>query len=312
MVLSSSESTSALLGLSNNLADAVERAGLSVVAVNGRQQLASSGIHWRPGVIVTADHTIDREEGISVTLPSGQTVPATLAGRDAGTDIAVLRVEGADVPVPEIADSATLRIGHIVVAVARPGETGLSASLGTISALGGAWRTWAGGQVDQLIRPDLTLYPGFSGGPLVDAAGRVAGLNTSGLSRRLTLAIPTGTVNRVVEQLLTRGRIARGYLGVGLQSVRLPDSLKSSLGLEQQDGLIVVSVESGGPAETAGMLVGDILIALDGKPVSDTHDVQSLLDPERVGKSIGATVARGGTRTALTLTVGERPHTGAR
>ncbi|GAC1327321.1 MAG: trypsin-like peptidase domain-containing protein [Chloroflexota bacterium] len=310
-MVASSESTSALLGLSNNLADAVERAGLSVVAVNGRQQLASSGVHWRPGVIVTADHTIDREEGITVTLPNGQTVPVTLAGRDAGTDLAILKVEGGDVPTAEIADSETLRIGHIVVAVARPGETGLSASLGTISALSGSWRTWAGGQVDQLIRPDLTLYPGFSGGPLVDAAGRVVGINTSGLSRRLTLALPTSTVNRVAEQLLTRGRIARGYLGIGMQPVRLPDSLRSSLSLEQQDALIVVSVETGGPAEKAGVLIGDILIALDGKPVADTHDVQSLLDPDRVGKPLAATVARGGTRTDVTLTVGERPRTGA-
>ncbi|GAC1467917.1 MAG: trypsin-like peptidase domain-containing protein [Chloroflexota bacterium] len=310
-MVASSESTSALLGLSNNLADAVERAGLSVVAVNGRQQFASSGVHWRPGVIVTADHTIDREEGITVTLPNGQTVPVTLAGRDAGTDLAILKVEGGDVPTAEIADSETLRIGHIVVAVARPGETGLSASLGTISALSGSWRTWAGGQVDQLIRPDLTLYPGFSGGPLVDAAGRVVGINTSGLSRRLTLALPTSTVNRVAEQLLTRGRIARGYLGIGMQPVRLPDSLRSSLSLEQQDALIVVSVETGGPAEKAGVLIGDILIALDGKPVADTHDVQSLLDPDRVGKPLAATVARGGTRTDVTLTVGERPRTGA-
>ena len=311
MAMSSTESTGALLGLSNNLADAVERAGLSVVAVNGRQQLASSGVHWRAGMIVTADHTLDRDEGITVTLADGRTVQATLAGRDSGTDLAVLKIDAGDMPTVEIGDSASLRIGNIVVAVARPGETGLSASMGTISALSGTWRTWAGGQIDQLVRPDLTLYPGFSGGPLVDAAGRVVGINTSGLSRRLTLAIPTSTVNRVTEQLVSKGRISRGYLGVGMQPVRLPEALRSSTGLQQETALIVISVESGGPAEQAGVLVGDILVALDGKPVADTHDVQSLLDPERVGKSIPATVVRGGQRADLTITVGERPRGGA-
>jgi len=300
-----------LLGLSNNLADAVEHVGLAVVAVHGRSQLPSSGIQWREGTIVTADHTIDREEGVTVTLPDGRSAPAQIAGRDAGTDLAVLKIEGAGFPVADIADSSALRVGAIVVAVARPGDTGLSASMGAISALGGSWRTWAGGQIDQLIRPDLTLYPGFSGGPLVDAAGRVVGLNTSGLSRRLTLAVPTGTVNRVVEQLLTRGRIARGYLGVGMQTVRLPDSLRASLNLAQESALIVVSVESSGPAEKAGVLIGDILIALDAKPIADTHDVQGLLDPERVGTSVPLSVVRGGARTDLTIEIGERPRGGA-
>lgn len=311
MVTSSSETASPLLTLSNNLADAVEGVGKSVVAVNGRQRLPSSGVHWRSGVVVTADHTIDREEGITVTLPDGRNLPATLAGRDPGTDLAVLKVEGAELPAAEIGDSAGLKIGHIVVAVARPGEGGLSASWGAISALSGPWRTWSGGQIDQLVRPDLTLYPGFSGGPLVDAQGRVVGINTSGLSRSMTLAVPAATVNRVVEQLLTRGRIARGYLGLGMQPVRIPDNLKSAHNLPSGDGLIVVSVESGGPAEKAGVLVGDILVALDGKPVGDTQQVQTVLDPDSVGKSIDVQLIRAGAPAQLSLTVGERPRRGA-
>jgi S1-C subfamily serine protease len=311
MVDTSNEAGSSLLGLSNSLADAVERAGRSLVAVNARNHVPSTGIHWRQGAIVTADHTIDREEGITLTLPDGQTVPANLAGRDAGTDLAVLKLDRADLPTAEIADGDGLKVGHIVLAVARPGQAGLSASMGAISAVSGPWRTWSGGQIDQLVRPDLTLYPGFSGGPLVDAQGRVAGVNTSGLSRSMTLTIPASTVNRVVEQLLTRGRIARGYLGLGMQQVRLPDNLKNSLNLSSNAGLIVVSVEQGGPAEQAGVLVGDVVIALAEKPVATTDDVQGILGPDWVGKSIPVRVVRGGSPTELQLTVGERPSRGA-
>jgi S1-C subfamily serine protease len=217
-------------------------------------------------------------------------------------------VEGLDLPTAEIGDSADLKVGNIVLAVARPGEAGLSASWGAISAVGKSFRTWSGGQIDRLIRPDLIMYPGFSGGPLVDGRGRVVGVNTSGLSRSMTLTIPTETVNRVTQQLLSSGRVARGYLGLGLQQVRLPDNLVTTLGLSENRGLIVISVESGGPAESAGILVGDILIALDGRPVADTGDVQAILDPERVGQPVGARVIRGGAAQELSVTVGERPR----
>jgi S1-C subfamily serine protease len=310
MVTSSTETVGALLGLSNDLADAVETSGRSIVAVNARRHTPSSGIYWGDGAIVTADHTIEREDVITVTLPNGQTVPAAVAGRDAGTDIAVLRVDGVDLPAARIGESAEVRIGNIVLAVARPGNAGLSASWGAISAVGDAWRTWSGGQIDQLVRPDLTLYPGFSGGPLVNAAGEVVGMNTSGLSRNMTLTIPIATVGRVVQQLLEKGRIARGYLGLAMQAVRLPDNLRSTLDISGDTGLIVVSVETGGPAETAGVIVGDILIALDGKPVANTDDIQKLLDPDGVGKPLVANLIRGGALAELTLTVGERPRRG--
>jgi S1-C subfamily serine protease len=300
----------ALLGLSNNLADAVENAGKSIVAIHARRHSPSSGVYWKDGVIVTADHTIEREENITVTLPDGRSLPASLAGRDSGTDVAVLKVENANLPVAEVGDASTLKVGHIVLAVARPGEVGLSASWGAVSAVGGSFRTWAGGQIDQLVRPDLTLYPGFSGGPLIDAQGRVVGINTSGLSRSMALTIPATTVSRVAEQLLTTGRIARGYLGIAMQSVRLPDSQVTALGLSRNTGLIVVSVESDGPAEQAGVLVGDILVALDGNPVSNTDDIQGMLGSDRVGKTVAARVIRGGSPADVSLTVGERPRKG--
>lgn len=307
MASSSAEAAGVLLGLSNDLAGAVERAGRAVVAVNARQRLPSSGVIWRPGVVVTADHTVERDEEITVTLPDGKSVAATLAGRDHSTDLAILKLQGSELRAADIGDSAELRVGHLVLAVGRPGEGGLGASVGVISALSGSWRTWRGGQIDQFVRPDLTLYPGFSGGPLVDARGRVVGINTSGLSRSMGLAIPSSTINRVVDTLLTTGRIARGYLGLGMQPVRLPDNVKNALELSGNGGLIVVTVEEGGPAEKAGVLIGDVLVILEGKPVADTDDVQALLGAEYVGKAVAAKVVRGGVATDLTITVGERP-----
>ncbi len=309
--MASSSSDSLLQGLSNNLADAVERAGKSVVAVHARQHVPASGVVWQSGVVVTADHIVEREDNIKITLPNGQATTATLAGRDPGTDLAVLKVEGADLPAAEIGDSAGLKVGNIALAVARPGEAGLSASWGAISSIGGTWRTWSGGQIDRLIRPDLTMYPGFSGGPLIDGAGKVMGINTSGLSRAMTLTVPAETVDRVTKQLLSSGRVARGYLGLGMQPVQLPDNLRNTLGLEQGRGLIVVSVEQGGPAEKAGVLVGDILISLQSQRVTDTGDVQAALGPDSVGSTANARVIRGGTPQDVAITVAERPPRGA-
>jgi S1-C subfamily serine protease len=310
-VVTETSEAGALLGLSNDLANAVERAGSATVTVYARNRAPSTGVHWMAGIVVTADHTLEREEGIMVGLPDGRTVPATVTGRDPSTDIAVLRIDAGDLPTAEIGESADLKVGHMVLAVGRPGEHGLAASWGAISALGGAWRTWGGGSVDQLIRPDVTLYPGFSGGPLVDARGQVVGINTSGLSRSLTLSIPTSTVQRVVTALLNHGRIARGYLGIAMQPVQIPLTIREPLALTRETGLIVVHVEEGGPAERAGVLVGDILVAIDGQPIADTDDVQVHLDPDRIGRPTGIGVVRGGVLTDLTLTIGARPERGA-
>jgi S1-C subfamily serine protease len=300
---------STLLALSNDLAGAVARAGQAVVAVNARPRIPSSGVHWRQGVIVTAEHTVQRDEEITLTLPDGQMVKAELVGRDSSTDLAVLKLSGANganLPAAEIADATDLKIGHLALAVGRPGERGLSASLGVVSALSGSWRTWGGSRIDQFIRLDLTLYPGFSGGALVDALGRVAGIITSG-PRNSVLAIPTATVNRVVEQLLARGRITRGFLGLGMQPVRLPDALKQSLNLEGHGGVIIVEVKPGGPADRAGALIGDVLVELDGRTIGEPGDVQAALDPEQVGKTVKAKFVRAGARIELSIIVGERP-----
>jgi S1-C subfamily serine protease len=309
MATGSSEASSTWLALSREFATVVERAGRFVVAVHARPRMPSSGVHWRQGVIVTAEHTVKRDEEITIGLPDGRTMPAVLAGRDPSTDLAVLTLQGAELPTVEVGDADSFKVGHLVLAVARPGERGLSASWGIISALGGPWRTWHGGQIDQFIRLDLTLYPGFSGGALLGAQGGVVGINTAG-PRGMVLTIPALTVNRVIGHLLARGHIVRGYLGVGMQPVRLPEPLKQDLNLPGSSGLIIVTVEPGSPADQAGILMGDVLVALDHVPVGDSADVQALLGPERVGQTISATIVRAGQLAEWPITVGERPRQG--
>lgn len=304
--MSSSSEPSTLLAFSNNLADAVEKAGRAVVAVNARHRIPSSGVHWRSGIIVTADHTVRRDEEITVRLPDNRIVPVNLVGRDSSNDLAVLKLQDVDLPTAEIGDTQSLKVGHIVLAVARPGESGLSASWGVVSAKGGAPRGWCGGQVDQFLRLDLSLYPGFSGGSLVDASGNVVGINTSG-PRNMVLGIPVDVVNRVIDTLLEKGRITRGYLGLGMQPVLLPDRLKNTLNLPGNGGVIVVNVEQNGPGDRAGVLIGDVLLSFDGNSVSDTGDVQAVLNPESVGKTIKVQIIRGGALVEVAIAVGEKP-----
>jgi S1-C subfamily serine protease len=288
-----------LAALSNELAGAVEQAGRAVVAVNARSRFASSGVLWRPGVIVTAEHTIRRREEIGITLPDGRATSATLAGRDAGTDLAVLKLAENGVPTAAFGSTETLKPGQVVLAIGRSPDSGVNATMGIMSAVSGPWRSWRGGQIDQYLRLDLTLYPGSSGGAIVDTAGRVLGIATSALSRIAGLAVPDSTVNRVVDELLRTGHVSRGYLGLGLHPVALPDG---------NTGLIVLSSEHNGPAARAGVLIGDILVALAGKPVSDTDDIQSALGSESVGKPVAARIVRGGQVIEIDITVGERPR----
>jgi S1-C subfamily serine protease len=297
----------ALAALSDDLAAAVDTVGRSVVAIHARRRIPASGVVWQPGVIVAAHHTIQRDDDITVALHDGSTGRATLAGRDASTDLAVLRLaDGADAP-PVAAAEATPRVGQLVLALGRPG-TGVTASLGIVSAVGGEWRTWQGGTIDRFLRLDLGVYDGFSGGPLVEAGGRVLGINTSGLARATALTVPASTVARVVTQLLTRGHVARGWLGIATQPVRLPAALQRSLGADADGGLVVVNVEPDSPAERGGVLIGDILLALDGQPVRDPGDVLGALGGDRIGATITLRVARGGRAEQVAVTVGERPR----
>jgi S1-C subfamily serine protease len=285
-----------LTSFSNDLAAIVERAAPSVVAVHARPRFSSSGVFWRPGVIVTAEHTIRREEEITVTLPDGSSAPATLTASDPGTDLAILRTENQGQTPPSL--SAEPVPGNLALAIGRSHDSGVNATMGIVSALGPAWRTWRGGRLDRYIRLDLTLYPGSSGGLVVNHLGEAVGIATSALSRIAGVAIPAGTVDRVVDELLSRGRVRRGYLGVGLQPVALSD---------HQKGLIVLSLEPDGPAAKSGVLIGDVLLALGGRSVADTDDIQSALESRAVGDGIEAEVVRGGTPRKISITIGERP-----
>ncbi len=282
--------------LSSELAKVVARAGQSAVAVHARPRFSSSGVLWAPGVVVTAEHTVRRNEDITVALPGGAAAPATLAGSDPGTDIAVLKVEAEAPPLALAGEPAP---GELALAIGRSQDSGVNATLGIVSAVSGPWRTWRRGRLDNYIRLDLTLYPGSSGGLVVNAAGEVIGIATSALSRIAGVAIPSSTVKRVLEEILSRGHVSRGYLGVGTQPVELPGGRK---------GLIILSLGQGGPAAKAGLLLGDILVSLDGSAVSDTDDVQRILETHAIGQPVDALVIRGGESRQIPITIGERPR----
>ncbi|WGV25136.1 S1C family serine protease [Halotia branconii] len=298
---------SSLLSLSNSLADTVEQSGNTVVAINTGKRIASSAIHWRNGIIVTSDESLGRYDEISITTSDGNTLPVSFLGHDPSTDIAVFQLQNSKLTVAQVGDATKLKVGHLVLGLARSSEGDLRAAMGVVSVVSGAWRSMNGGNIDQFIRPDITLYPGFAGGPLVDAAGYIVGMNTSG-RRGTVLTIPAATVDRVVNQLLTKGHISRGYLGVGMQPVRLPSNLKTALNLPTATGVIVVNVEPSSPADQAGLLLGDVLVTFDGIAVSDTGDVLALLNnSDRIGKTVKIQIIRGGTLVELDVVVGERP-----
>ena len=295
--------TGTLASLSDSLAEAVASAGPSVVRVEGRRRLPASGIVWSAdGVIVTAHHVLERDD-ITIGLPDNDTATATLVGRDPTTDVAVLRIEAKGLTTPTWADLNALRVGHLALALGRPGQS-VRATLGIASAVGKSWRTPGGGQVDTFLQTDAAMYPGFSGGPLVDASGHFLGLNTTALLRGINVAVPQTTLRRVVESLLAHGRVRRGYLGVGAQSARLPETLANEI--KQETGLLLVSIETGSPAEQYGLLMGDTVVSLDGEPVRQLDDLLTLLGSERLGKTVPVRVIRGGQIQEITVTVGEK------
>ena len=299
-------SPSLLAGVSDELASAVERAGAGVVTVDARRRHPATGIVWSDdGLIVTANHVVERDEEIVIGLPDGRTVAAALVGRDPGSDLAVLRVEASDLsPLPR--STVEPRVGHLTLAIGRPGPSGPMASLGVISAVGGPLRFRGGGSLDRYVHADVAMLPGFSGGPLIDSNGGVIGLNTSGLGRAGQLTILAENIDATVRTLLQHGRVRRGYLGVGAQAVRLPDTLVQALGGGQEQGLLIVSVESGGPADAAGLILGDVILSVDGGEVGQVEQLQELLTGDRVGKPIPVRIARGGEPREIDVTVGER------
>jgi S1-C subfamily serine protease len=292
------EPGSHLLAFSDHAAELVERTASSIVAVHGGGRWPSSGIHWRSGVIVTAEEVLERDENVKLALPGGRLADASLAGRDPTTDVAVLRFQPNGLPIARTAQ-APLRAGQVVLAVGNHDGAPLAA-LGVVALAGGVEPS------DSLIRLDLALSPAAEGGALVDLQGRVVGMTVLG-PRHRALSIPSLTVDRAVDQLLARGHVFRGYLGAGLQPVKQERASDGSQASGGRRGVLVVSVDPNGPAARAGILVGDMVTAWNGKPIERVREIMRLLGPESIGNTVDLGLIRGGAPTALRVVIGERP-----
>lgn len=285
--------------LSDSMAGAVESAGKSIVQVAARRRMAASGVVWSAdGIIVTSHHVVEQEDKIRIGLPDGTNVGATLVGRDPSTDIAVLRADAKGLTVPTWATAEFVRVGHLALAVGRPGDD-LQATLGVISAL-----MHRKDENKYFAQTDVVMYPGFSGGPLVGVTGEIIGLNSSSLMRGVSLTVQTPTIQYVVDNLLKHGKMRRGYLGVGVQPAKLSSALAESLG--QKSGALIVSVESGSPAEKGGLFMGDTLVALGSHKVEDMEDLLAAIGSTLIGTSVTAKIVRGGQFHDLAITIGER------
>ena len=301
----SPKSDSTLTELSAQLASAEEVASNSVVAIHARRRIPSSGIVWRDGIIVSASHTVRRDDEVPVALPNGDSAVATVAGRDPATDLVALRVQDAKLRAAPKADSSSLRVGSLVLAVGRPGKN-VSASFGIVSAVGEGWRTWQGARIDRVLRLDLAVYDGFSGGPLVDASGAILGLNNSALARGTPMALPAAAVDRVLDELLERGHVRRPFIGVAVQPVALSASLVKQHGLGNDSGLLIVSIADSSPAEKAGILLGDLLLEANAQPLARPDDLLDALSTVSTGGSVSLKVLRGGNIKSVSVAPADR------
>ena len=294
---------SLLSTLSKELADIVEAAGASVVTIHDGRHPPASGTVCARDLVLMADHSLGQEEELTIRTGDGRTLPAAFAGRDPSTDLALLRVAGLSIDAPAVS-TAPVRVGSLVVALGRSWGGGLTASAGVVGAIGGPFRRGRGAEIERIIRADVSLRPGFSGGALIDTTGRVVGIATAGLMRGVPLAVPVDIAWRVAEQLGTEGRIRRGYLGIGTQPVRIPPSQRA--GRAQDQGLIVLAVSDDSPAAHGNLMVGDIVVGFDGRPVGDPDELLALLDAARIGRGVIVEVVRGGALKNLDVKVGER------
>jgi S1-C subfamily serine protease len=291
-----------IIGLSAALSARTAEGRALVAGIRVRGHSQRSGILWRRDVVVASEQALPRTTEAEIVLADGQTRAARLAGRDPGTNLAVLRIDGTGEAA--WADAAAPQPGAIVLALSADGAGGVAARLGAVHSVGPEWHSRAGGRIDRRIELDIRLGHGEEGGPVVDAAGGLVGMSTLGPRRRV-LVIPTATIERALEPLLTTGRVARGWLGVAVRPVEVPDALHTAAG--RPHGLIVLSVAEGGPAAGAGVLVGDILVALAGRSLAGTTRLAELLGPEAVGQELDLRLIRAGAMRDLKARVGERP-----
>jgi S1-C subfamily serine protease len=285
------------------MAAAAEKVGASTVMVNARRRIPATGVAYATDLILTANHVVERDEGIPVLFGDGNQVSADLVGRDQGTDLALLRLEQSVANPAKTAPQA--KVGQLVLALGRPSDVGIEASLGVVSAIGGPVHT-RHGAIDRYIRTDTTPFPGFSGGPLADVEGRVIGINTSGFGHGISLTIPADLAWNVARQLASHGSVQRGYLGVRSQGVEIPGESQKALKRQQPAGLLLISVERKSPAETAGLMVGDIIVAVDKNPVHNHDELLARLTGDLIAKSTPVEVLRGGKPLIIKVKIGAR------
>jgi len=289
--------------LSEAFAAIVEKSSASVVRVEARRRSPSSGIVWSSdGLVVTAQHAVERDEEIEIGFFDGRTAEAKLVGRDPGSDVALLRVDATDLVVPPWS-TAQPKVGHLVLSVARPGRTA-RASMGIASAVSGEWRSPAGGRLERYLQTDIAPQPGFSGSLLVDDRGNGLGMNTASLLRGHSLTVPTETLRRVTEALVAHGRVRRAFVGLGSMPIRLP--VKAARASGQESALLVIAVQPDGPADLSGVLLGDALLALDGHALTQVDDLIEALTEERIGAELKFRILRAGEVREIAIRAGAR------
>jgi S1-C subfamily serine protease len=291
-------STGGLTAFSKDLTAAVASAAAALVRVDDGSRFTATGVIWQPGVIVTTSHGVERDDDIAVVHADGTRLAATLVGRDDDTDIAVLKVEG-DLPAPiaRQEEEAAVQVGSLTLAVARPGNGGLTATIGLVSR---KYETETEGQPEYILNTDAILYPGFSGGALIDVEGRMIGLINRLFGQGVGVALGVPLVTRVAGLLLAHGKMPRGYLGIRTQLVALPENLRAGLTLAQERGLLIAGVAPQSPADKAGLLLGDTLLKMNGSAIEDVEDLKKHL---RVGQTVPLTVLRGGVLTELSAVI---------
>jgi len=297
-----------LVNLSNSLAETVERAAASIVAVHARRGIGSSGIAWGDNLILTSSEGVRAEEGIKVVLPDGRVTTARLRGRDSGTDLAVLETETTGLRPLDFADDAALKAGQLALAVGRTANTGPIASFGIISGVSGEWKTWRGGKLDPFVRLDISAYPTLSGGAALNADGNLIGLVSTGLSRSSVFAVTRSSIDRIAGKLSQQGYVSRGFLGAALQPVALPAQMKETVG--QDTGIMLLGIEPEGPAAVGGLILGDVLVAGGGHSLAQPEALAELLERTPAGQIVKFKVLRAGVLQDLDVRIGERPSRG--
>lgn len=296
---------SSLNAFSEAIAELVEGAARYTATVYGRRRLPATGIVWAEDLIVTASHVVERDEGVEVAVTAGERRTATVAGRDPATDLVLLRVEGGGLtPAPRAGQAA--RPGNIGIAIGRAGSSTPHVSIGVVNVVDYAVRVSQSRAIEPVLQSEIVMLPGFSGGPLLNTSGEVLGINSSHIGRGNSLTLTVEAINPIIDALARHGKLRQGYLGIGAQAVGLSASQVKDAALAQEVGLVILSIDEGGPAQGAGLLIGDIVIAVGGASVVSVDDLVEHLPGELIGSQTPVTIVRGSQRQEVSVTVGER------